>query len=368
MQSPSVLGADLLSTRGGVARTHEQIPLPRVDHVSMYTILNAQGHAPRPGKTNVSDPRAPLIPHCVTGTNRNVPLSPVEDENAVALRNLAKRSAPPISGSSTPAKRARIRNRLPSPPSSPLRLRLPPCSTSAPISVRAYKFGAEDNDPDASWSTFSATKLGKRTPAVGSRANKSRNGPSSRIMKSGTFKLPGVGLDRRAKLGKSADAPHPLLQQEQKRRVITYLPPPLQTPKMEGGGASDRETDHRCAERESHELNTSTGGRKDTTIEWRVSLDSEAKNGASVTTTKHEELDDDSANVLLMDSDDATLVGEEHDLHESSSPTTVPFDIGDVCAQYPQLRAEMKEVCVLFPHDMVSPCPRGALINLWCLS
>ncbi|KAI6038363.1 hypothetical protein EDC04DRAFT_1996787 [Pisolithus marmoratus] len=296
MQSSSVLCADLPSTRGGVAQTHEQIPLPRVDHVSMSTIPNTQGRALRPGETRA---------------NRNVPLSPVENENAIALRNLAKRSISPIFGPSTPAKKARIQTRLLSPPSSPLRPRPLPCSVFAPISVRAYKFGAEDNDTDASWCTFSAMKLGKRTPAVGSRVNKTRNGPSGGITKSGTFRLPGVGLDRRAKLGKSADAPPPLPQQEQKRRVITYLPPPLQMPKTGDGGASGRETVHRCAKRQSPELNTSTRGGKDTTIECHVSLDLEAKNGASVTAIRHEELDDDdSANALLMDSDDATLVGE----------------------------------------------------------
>ncbi|KAI6118610.1 hypothetical protein EV401DRAFT_1965866, partial [Pisolithus croceorrhizus] len=205
-------------------------------------------------------------------------------------------------------------------------------------------FGAEDSDPDVSWSTFSATKLGKRTPALGTQARKPRNGPNDGIKKSGTFRLPGVGLGRRVKFGESAHAPPLPPQQEQKRRVITYLPPPLQMPKTESGGASDRKTNHHDAKRGSRELDTCTR-REDTMIKCHVLLDSEARGGASAATTEREQWDgnDPSAVVPLMDSDDATLVGEEYDLHESSLPVTIPFDIDDICRRYPQIRAKIKE-------------------------
>lgn len=246
---------------------------------------------------------------------------------------------------------------MPSPPSPPPKPRPPPYSASSPTFARAYKFGTEDNDPDASWSTFSAAKLGKRTAALGSGANKARNGPSGGIKKSGTFKLPGVGLGRRAKLGKASDAPFLPPQHEQKRRVITYLPPPPQMSKAEAGGPSDKETERRRAKRGLH---TSTRGRKESIIECHVLSDSEAKIGTSVTAAKHQELDDNNLGTAVppTDSDDVTLVGEEHDLYESSPPATVPFDIDDVFVRYPHVRADLKKVCAFLLYDMISPCPR----------
>lgn len=360
MQSLSVPAVDSPPTQGATdgaaVRTHEQILQPHANHVVMYPVSNVRRHAPRPGVTSVSKPRVSSISYfCLTGTERNVPPFLIEDEDAVASRNPPKRSTSPIGGFSTSAKRARIQARLPSPTSSPLRPRPPPYSTSSPKSVGAYRFGAEDSDPDASWSTFSATRFGKKIPALGARANKPQNGPNDGIKKSGTFRLPGVGLGRRVKFGGSADASPLPPPQDQKRRVITYLPPPLQMPKTEDGGASDKKSDYRDAKRGSHKLDTCTRT-KDAMIKCHVLLDSEATGGASASTTEHEELDDNdpSTMVPLIDSDDATLVGEEYDLRESSPPVTAPFDIDDVSVRYPQLRAKIKEVRVPFPYDMAS--------------
>ncbi|KAI6145709.1 hypothetical protein EDD17DRAFT_1652441, partial [Pisolithus thermaeus] len=352
LQSLSVPEVDSLPTHGATVRAYEQIPLPHVNHVLRHPVSNARGHEPRPGVTSVSKPWLPSVFHCLTGTERGVPPFPTEDKVPDASRSPAKRSTSPIGGFSTPFKKARIQTRLASPPSSPLRLRPPPCLVSSSKSVRAYMFGAEDSDPDASWSTFSATKLGKRTPALGTRARKPRNGPNDGIKKSGTFRLPGVGLGRQVKFGESAHAPPLPPQQEQKRRVITYLPPPPQMPKTESGGASDRKINHCDTKRESRELDTCTR-RKDTMIKCHVLLDSDAGSGTSAATTECEQWDDNdlSAVVPLMDSDDATLVGEEYDLHESSPPVTVPFDIDDVCRRYSQIRAKIKEVCALFSYD-----------------
>lgn len=324
--SPSIYGAE--------TRILEEVPLPHVDSGSTYMASNAQGHVGRP----VANPRHALISHRPT-----------------------KRSASPIPGPSTPAKKARIRTSLPSPPSPPPKPRPPPYSASSPTFARAYKFGTEDNDPDASWSTFSAAKLGKRTAALGSGANKARNGPSSGIKKSGAFRLPGVGPGRRAKVGKATDGPSLPPQNEQKRRVITYLPPPPQMSKAEAGGPSDKETESQHAKRGLH---TSTRGRKDSIIECHVLSDSEAKIGASVTAAKHQELDDNNLGtaVPLTDSDDVTLVGEDHDLYESSPPATVPFDIDDVCVRYPHVRADLKKVCAFLLYDMISPCPRDVYV------
>lgn len=128
-------------------------------------------------------------------------------------------------------------------------------------------------------------------------------------------------------------------------------------PNTEDGGASDKKSDYRDAKRGSHKLDACTRT-KDAMIKCHVLLDSEATGGASATTTEHEELDDNdpSTMVPLIDSDDATLVGEEYDLRESSPPVTAPFDIDDVSVRYPQLRTKIKEVRVPFPYDMASPC------------
>ncbi|KAI6006841.1 hypothetical protein EDD15DRAFT_2207286 [Pisolithus albus] len=360
MRSLSVPAVDSPPTQGATddaaVQTHEQILQPHANHVAMYSVSNVRKHAPRPRVTSVLKPRVPSISRfCLTDTERSVPPFLIEDEDAVASRNAPKRSTSPIGGFPTPTKRARIQTRLPSPTSSPLRPRPPPCLTSSPKSVGAYRFGAEDNDPDASWSTFSATRFGREPPVPGTRANRPRNGPNDGIKKSGTFTLPGVGLGRRVKFGGATDASPLPPPQDQKRRVITYLPPPLQVPNTEDGGASDKKSDYRDAKRESHKLDTCTRA-KDAMIKCDVLLDSEATGGASASTTEREELDDNdpSTMVPLMDSDDATLVGEEYDLRESSPPVTVPFDMDDVSVRYPQLRTKIKEVCVLFPYEMAS--------------
>ena len=154
----------------------------------------------------------------------------------------------------------------------------PPTSTSQRCAT-AYAFG-EDDDPDAEWSTLARTK---RKVLSATRVAK----PSG-VRQSGRFHLPLLGLARGTR------AP------EVKRRVITYLPPPMASKKLVDG-------------------------------EPRAST-----KHAQVEAEAHEDEEEQAEEMHMMDSD-VTLVNEDEE-------GVAKIDVDDVCVRYPATRACMKAV------------------------
>ena len=237
---------------------------------------------------------------------------------------LTERTVSPIAVPVTPVKRPQTRP--PSPPSISDKRR---AKAARPYTC---KFGNDEDDEDASWSTLGAARRdsrGRPTFLSGRERGRGKNEtrPSGGIKRSGVFKLPGLGIGGAKSGARCVDvgdtSSHP------KRRVITYLPPPME-----------------------HQVNTNVGG----TCRDQSGLDEGVSKGTELT----EEIDhgmedkgdmsdndrDYDVPAPRMDSDEATLVGEyEWHVQPASSPVqSVPFDTDQVCARYADVRARMKKV------------------------
>ncbi|KIJ63812.1 hypothetical protein HYDPIDRAFT_112775 [Hydnomerulius pinastri MD-312] len=203
------------------------------------------------------------------------------------------------------------RKRLPSPMptlrSKKPRTRTPRCLTPAINGPSAYTFG-EDDDPDAKWSTFGVSRK---------KATTARRSENPRGMKqSGGFRLPLVGLGKKPVKPKTEPIP------EVKRRVVTYLPPPMTI-----RGLVD----------DSISMPGTTVAATDNTVPETILLE---ENDILATTPEGDE-DARGADVtpFTMDSDGLTLVDVDYD-----EELVFAFDVDEVCARYPVTRAQMKEV------------------------
>ncbi|KAL4073454.1 hypothetical protein J3A83DRAFT_4503334 [Scleroderma citrinum] len=254
----------------------------------------------------------------------------VHEGDAPCIRSHNKRRPSPIAVPVTPVKKTRIR-----PPSSPPS----PDRRARAVRAYAYKSSGDDEDEDRSWSTLGAVrrdKGGRPTFLSGKERGRGKNEKrlGGGMKRSGVFKLPGIGGGGRNGVSKCMDAngapSHP------KRRVITYLPPPMENQAHADVGETRRDQ----------------GG-----LEKCMS----AKKGANIKTDRapeveHEDKLDDKCDydmaVPHMDSDEITLVGEhEWPLGPESSPVpSIPFDAEQVCVRYANVRARMKEHRLLSKH------------------
>ncbi|KAG8216596.1 hypothetical protein J3R82DRAFT_6782 [Butyriboletus roseoflavus] len=191
-----------------------------------------------------------------------------------------KRLASP--GPTTPRKKPRASASASRPPDP-----VPPTISAPRRCPTAYTFG-EDDDPDAEWSTLVRTKRRAATPAK-------RVGKPGGVRQSGCFRLPLPGLSPRT----------PTRAPEAKRRVITYLPPPMTNKKRDDEVTAT--------------VDPPTGG-----------------------TAKHVQVarEEEETEIRVMDSD-VTLVNEDEE-HVAG------IDVDDVCVRYPTTRAYMKAVRVVF--------------------
>lgn len=171
---------------------------------------------------------------CLSKTNQNACLMRADD-SPPHIRSLNKRSLSPLAVPVTPVKK--LRTRPPSPPSYPDRGRARAACAYTP------KFGGDEDDEDESWSTLGATRRdGGGRPVFLSGRDKNKKRPSGGVKRSGVFKLPGLGRGgARNRTRKDVDD----MPSSPKGRVITYLPPPMEhlpltdmggTCKHQGGG------------------------------------------------------------------------------------------------------------------------------------
>ncbi|KAH0834973.1 hypothetical protein J3R83DRAFT_10685 [Lanmaoa asiatica] len=206
--------------------------------------------------------------------------------------------------------------RLASPELTPARKRLrasaarppdpaPPTTSTSRYCPTAYTFG-EDDDPDIKWSTLAKTK---RRAVTSKRVEK----PSG-VRQSECFRLPLLGRTQKT----------PTRAPEVKRRIITYLPPPMANKKLVDNidGGPWASTNHLA---------------NDVTAKITLPTRDPAKH---VQVETEEQEVDDEVEIRVMDSD-VTLVNED-DEHVTG------INIDDVCAQYPTTRATMKAVRVVF--------------------
>ena len=183
----------------------------------------------------------------------------------------------------------------------------PPTPAASRRRPTAYAFG-EDDDPDAEWSTLARTK---RKMPLAMRVSKPK--PSG-VGQSGRFRLPLLGLAR--------GMPAP----EVKRRVITYLPPPMASKKL----ADDVDGGPRAST--NHQVQADT--RSDPPSRGPTKYDHAQVN--SEAEAHEEEEEEQVAEMCVMDSD-VTLVNEDEE-------GVARIDVDDICARYPATRAGMKAV------------------------
>ena len=183
----------------------------------------------------------------------------------------------------------------------------PPTPSASRRRPTAYAFG-EDDDPDAEWSTLARTK--RKAPSAMRVAKPKPSG----ARQSGRFRLPLLGLAR--------GTPTPTRVPEVKRRVITYLPPPMASKKL----ADDVDGGPRAST--NHQVQADPPSRGPAKHEHEH---------AQVEAEAHEEEEEEQvAEMCVMDSD-VTLVNEDEE-------DVAKIDVDDVCARYPATRAGMKAV------------------------
>ena len=165
----------------------------------------------------------------------------------------------------------------------------PPTVSASRRCPAAYTFG-EDDDLDTEWSTLAGTK--RRSATLAKRAGK----PGG-VKQSGCFRLPGL-------------APRtPTLAPEAKRRVITYIPPPMASKKRGNEVAANIDPPTR-------------GTRKHPQV-----------------ASEEQEEEEEEIEIRVMDSD-VTLVNEDEE-HVAG------IDVDDICMHYHTTRACMKAVRVV---------------------
>ena len=262
------------------------------------------------------------------------------DDSPPYIRSLDKRSLSPIAVPVTPVKK--LRTRPPSPSSYPDRR----CARTA--CAYTSTFGGDEDDEDESWSTLGAARRdgGGRPVFLSGRergGGKNKKRPGGGLKRSGVFKLPGLGGGgARNGAGKWVDVDDTSTASNPKGRgrVITYLPPPLEDlPRTDVGG--------RCKNQDG----LGKGMFKGTGLNIKTDYAPDVENED---TLADEQCDYDDV-PAPMDSDEATLVGEqEWHIEPGSSPVqNIPFDTEEACARYPDVRARarMKEVRVRFHRD-----------------
>lgn len=256
------------------------------------------------------------------------------DDSPPHIRSLDKRSLSPIAVPVTPVKK--LRTRPPSPPSYLDRRR------ARAACANTSKF---DDDEDEAWSTLGAARRdGGGRPVFlsgrerGGDRNKKRLGGG--LKRSGVFKLPGLGGGG-ARNGTSKCVDVDDTPSNPKGRVITYLPPPMEDlPRTDVGGTF------------KNQGGLGKGVSRGTGLNIKTEYAPDVKNEDTLV---HEQCDYYDVPAPRMDSDEATLVGEQewHIEPESSPVQSIPFDTEEACTRYPDVRARarMKEVRVRFHRD-----------------
>ncbi|KAG1789739.1 uncharacterized protein HD556DRAFT_763421 [Suillus plorans] len=208
-----------------------------------------------------------------------------------------------------------------SPTPSPLPQRAKKSTPKRKIAASSVSLGdhrtsvyAFDDDPDANWSTV--TKPVKK---------KSKNYKPGHISSSGPFslRLPGIAVGNSK--GRSTDVTRTekKLGTQTKRRVITYLPPPL-------------------PQRTVAQMENSFQ------IEEHYVPDNNAPPSASTSAVQPPQESGRVSPLPLADSDDLTLVN-------GVDEQVVTFDTGEVKARYPKIRKLIKETRVMLPELLGLP-------------
>ncbi|KAG2342412.1 hypothetical protein BDR05DRAFT_964363 [Suillus weaverae] len=176
--------------------------------------------------------------------------------------------------------------------------------------ISAYAF---DDDPDANWSTVMKPKKKK--------SNKFKPG---NIPSSGPFslRLPGITVGNSKGRSTGATRAEKKPDTQTKRRVITYLPPPLP---------------QRTAAQIENPLK----------IEEHYVPDDDALPPGSTSAAQPPQESGHVSPLLHAGSDDLTLVGE-------ADEQVISFDAGEVKARYPKVRKLIKEVRI---YPCLCKCP-----------
>ncbi|KAG1843293.1 hypothetical protein DFJ58DRAFT_706957 [Suillus subalutaceus] len=177
--------------------------------------------------------------------------------------------------------------------------------------ISAYAF---DDDPDANWSTV--MKPEKKKSSKFKVGNILSTGPFS-------LRLPGITVGNSKDWSTGVTRTKKKLDTQTKKRVITYLPPPL--PQRT---APQIENSLQIEEHYIPDDNVSPPG--------STSAAQSPQGSGRVSPLPH------------ADSDDLTLVG-------GVDEQVIPFDAGEVKTRYPKVRKLIKEVCIYL--DCPCKCP-----------
>lgn len=274
-------------------------------------------------------------------------------------------------------KRKRLASSEPTSPRKTPHVVLPTTSAPGPRLPTAYAFG-QDDDPDAEWST-----LARATRKIGPLATSKRGAKPkpkwSGVRHSGGFRLPGLGLGPKTPKTTMTTPTRPT----EVRRVITYLPPPMPSKKLDhvdvdgGPRASDSVGRRARVDKLASRIDPPTRGTAkgaETNAETcapgyhfqadkavsRPKVDSPTRapaKHAQVNSDARQEVEEEELeDIPVMDSD-MTLVNEDED-------DVAQIDVDDVCRQYPTTRAHMKAV----RHRVWGLCCTDAeLVTFFCV-
>ncbi|KAG2066830.1 hypothetical protein BDR04DRAFT_1233729 [Suillus decipiens] len=183
---------------------------------------------------------------------------------------------------------------------------------SVPLGDRHISAYAFDDDPDVNWSTIMKPKK---------KSNKFQ--PNS-IQSSGPFslRLPGIAVGSSKNRSMGVAWTEKKLDTQTKRRVITYLPPPLQ-------------------QRTVAQIENSPQ------IEEHYVPDDDALPSVPTSTAQPPQESGRVSPLPLADSDDLTLVG-------GVDEQVIQFDAGEVKARYPKVRKLIKEPLVAVLHAQLT--------------